>query len=146
MSQEPSKTDICVHIFAVSAGMVGVCLTVIGLFRVITTLNNVSSIGDDLLAINALAFLTSFILSYIALRTRESKRHHQLEKIADAIFLTALSMMAIICDSLLMLLSKAGLIGKVARAKFVRFVFKNVGIWCCMTSVIFAEILALPLK
>ncbi len=77
--------------------MVGVCLTVIGLFRVITELKNVDTIGDNLLAVDALAFLTSFILSYIALRRHESKRNYRLEKIADAIFLTALCMMAVIC-------------------------------------------------
>jgi len=97
MSQEPPETDICVHILSVSAGMIGVCLTVIGLFRVITELKNVDSIGDNLLAVDALAFLTSFMLSYIALRTRRSKRNYRLEKIADAIFLTALSLMAVIC-------------------------------------------------
>jgi hypothetical protein len=97
MSQEPPKTDICIHILSVSAGMVGVCLTVIGLFRVITELKNVDTIGDNLLAVDALAFLTSFILSYIALRRHESKRNYRLEKIADAIFLTALCMMAVIC-------------------------------------------------
>jgi len=97
MSQETQETDICVHIFSVSAGMIGVCLTVIGLFRVITELKNFSTIGDDLLAVDALAFLTSFYLSYIALRRRESKRNYQLEKIAGVIFLTALCLMAIIC-------------------------------------------------
>jgi len=72
-------------------------LTVIGLFRVITELKSVDSIGDNLLAVDALAFLTSFILSYIALRTLGNKRNHRLKKIADAIFLTALCMMAVIC-------------------------------------------------
>jgi hypothetical protein len=31
------EEDVCVHIFTVSAAMVGVCLTVIGLIRVIIT-------------------------------------------------------------------------------------------------------------
>jgi hypothetical protein len=97
MSQEPPETDICVRIFTVSASMVGVCLTVIGLFRIVTELKNVDSIGDNLLAVDALAFLTSFILSHIALRARGSKRNQWLEKIADAIFLMALSMMVVIC-------------------------------------------------
>ncbi len=67
--------------------MVGVCLTVIGLFRIVTELKNVNSIGDNLLAVDALAFLTSFILSHIALRTRGSKRNQWLEKIARCDFL-----------------------------------------------------------
>ncbi len=77
--------------------MVGVCLTVIGLFRVITELKSISTIGDNLLALDALAFIASCILSYIALRTRASKRRRRVEKIADGIFLTAMSLMAAIC-------------------------------------------------
>jgi hypothetical protein len=44
------EADICIHIFSVSAAMVGVCLTVIGLIRIIITLNPVSTLSDDLLA------------------------------------------------------------------------------------------------
>ena len=91
------EEDICIHIFTVSAGMVGVCLTVIGLFRVIGQLKNVSSIGDDLLVIDALAFLLSCILSYYALRRRRRGRRHLIERIADAVFLAALSLMVVIC-------------------------------------------------
>ena len=32
------EQDICIHIFTVSSAMVGVCLTVIGLIRVVITL------------------------------------------------------------------------------------------------------------
>lgn len=97
MAKENLENDICIHIFTVSAGMVGVCLTVIGLFRVITDLKSISSIGDDLLALDALAFLTSCLLSYFALRTRGSIRRHNIEKAADMIFIGALVLMTIIC-------------------------------------------------
>jgi len=40
--------DICVHIFTASAGMVGVCITVIGIFQVITTLWREATLGDDI--------------------------------------------------------------------------------------------------
>lgn len=97
MSKENLEDDICIHIFTVSAGMVGVCLTVIGLFRVITDLKSISSIGDDLLALDALAFLISCVLSYIALRTCGTSRRHNIEKAADIIFIGALGLMTIIC-------------------------------------------------
>jgi len=32
------EEDICIHVFTVSSAMVGVCLTVIGLIRVVITL------------------------------------------------------------------------------------------------------------
>lgn len=91
------KDDICVHIFTASAAMVGVCLTVIGLFQLTAKLQKVSSIGDNLLAVDALTFLISCILSYTALRTRKSRRRYQIERIADFVFISALCLMVIVC-------------------------------------------------
>ena len=64
------EEDICIHIFTVSAAMVGVCLTVIGVIRVVITLGKADTLADDLLASDALLFLTSCLLSYGALRAR----------------------------------------------------------------------------
>ena len=89
--------DICIHIFTVSAAMVGVCLTVIGLIRVVITLGRADTLADDLLAGDALLFLISCLLSYWALRSRSLRRMHRLEKIADGIFIIAMIGMVIIC-------------------------------------------------
>ncbi|MFJ2709331.1 MULTISPECIES: hypothetical protein [unclassified Pseudomonas] len=83
--------DICVHIFTASAAMVGVCITVIGIFQVVTTLRKEGTIGDDLLAINAIFYLITTLLSYWALRTRQLNRNHLLEKVIDGLFLFALT-------------------------------------------------------
>ncbi|MGE8187474.1 hypothetical protein [Pseudomonas sp. NPDC086278] len=83
--------DICVHIFTASAAMVGVCITVIGIFQVVTTLRSEDTLGDDLLAVNAILYLTTTLLSYWALRTRKLRRNHVLEKVIDVLFLTALT-------------------------------------------------------
>jgi hypothetical protein len=48
--------------------MVGVCLTVIGLIRVVITLGRADTLADDFLAGDALLFLVSCLLSYWALR------------------------------------------------------------------------------
>ncbi len=61
------EQDICIHIFTVSSAMVGVCLTVIGLIRVVVTLGKADTVADDCLAMDALLFLTSCLLSYWAL-------------------------------------------------------------------------------
>lgn len=87
--------DICVHIFTASAAMVGVCLTVIGILRVVISLRKEDLLGDDLLAVNAMLYLASCLLSYWALRTRNLRRNHRLERTADAIFLVALVFTAI---------------------------------------------------
>lgn len=83
--------DVCVHIFTASAAMVGVCITVIGIFQVVSTLRSEDSLGDDLLAINAILYLITTLLSYWALRTRQVNRNHLLEKLIDGLFLTALT-------------------------------------------------------
>ena len=89
--------DISIHIFTVSSAMVGVCLTVIGLIRVVITLGRADTRADDLLAGDALLFLISCLLSYWALRSRGLRRMHRLEKIADGIFIVAMIGMVIIC-------------------------------------------------
>ena len=60
------EQDICIHIFTVSSAMVGVCLTVIGLIRVVITLGRADTLADDFLAGDALLFLVSCLLSYWA--------------------------------------------------------------------------------
>src|SRR5216110_3678952 len=91
------EQDICIHIFTVSSAMVGVCLTVIGLIRVVITLGSADTLADDLLAVDALLFLLSCLLSYWALRSRGLRRMHRLEKIADAIFIVAMIGMVVVC-------------------------------------------------
>jgi threonine/homoserine/homoserine lactone efflux protein len=87
--------DICVHIFTASAAMVGVCLTVIGIIRMVVSLRHTDVLGDDLLAINAMAYLGACLMSYWALRTRSLGRNHRLERIADVLFLAALTLTAV---------------------------------------------------
>src|SRR6201981_2835556 len=84
------EQDICIHIFSVSSAMVGVCLTVIGLIRVVITLGTADTVADDFLAADALLFLISCLLSYWALRSRGLHRMHRLEKISEGRFTVAL--------------------------------------------------------
>ena len=91
------EKDICIHIFTVSSAMVGVCLTVIGLVRVVITLGKGDILADDLLAGDALLFLVSCFLSYGALRSRGVRRMHRLERVADGVFIVAMIVMVAIC-------------------------------------------------
>jgi len=101
MSEENTRShleeDICVHIFTVSAAMVGVCLTVIGLIRVVITFGKVDTIADDLLAADALLFLIACLLAYYALRSRSISRMHWVERVADGAFIIAMILMTAIC-------------------------------------------------
>ena len=94
------EKDISIHVFSVSAGMVGVCLTVIGLIRVVITLRKISTIADDLLAFDALIFLMASLLSYTAMRTRNNRRMHFVEKLADRLFIFAMILMTVVCGIL----------------------------------------------
>lgn len=99
------EEDICIHIFTVSASMVGVCLTVIGIVNIVVSIKEVTTIADDLLAVNAFVFLCSCLLSYWALRARSRKRMIRVERIADTIFLVGLSLMAVICGLVVFVLA-----------------------------------------
>ena len=91
------EEDISIHIFTVSSAMVGVCLTVIGLIRVVITFGKADTVADDLLAADAFLFLLSCLLSYSALRTRSKRRMNRIERIADGIFILAMILMVTIC-------------------------------------------------
>lgn len=77
--------------------MVGVCLTVIGLVRVVISIRSIDTIADDFLAVDAIIFLVACLLSYWALRRRSATRMYRLERLADIIFLLGLLVMAALC-------------------------------------------------
>jgi hypothetical protein len=91
------EENICIHIFSVSAGMVGVCLTVIGLIRVVITLGKADTIADDLLALDAVLFLTASLLSYTALRSHTVAKMKRFERLADWLFILAMTLMVAVC-------------------------------------------------
>ena len=88
--------DLCIHIFTASSAMVGVCLTVVGLLRVVITLHKADTMADDLLLLDAVMFLIACGFSYWALRTRGNQRMHRIERVADITFMLALLMMVVI--------------------------------------------------
>lgn len=96
MSQPPPEDeptpdrDIAIHIFTASAALVGVCLTVISIVRSLTDGRPIHWLVDDLLAIDAMLFLGSCLLSYFALRSRGKQKMRRLESTADFVFLFGL--------------------------------------------------------
>jgi divalent metal cation (Fe/Co/Zn/Cd) transporter len=93
---ETSARELSEHIFSVSAALVGVCLTVIGIFRLVSRSAHVDSVADNLLAIDALIFLVACLLSYLGLRARSSSHRHGFERAADVAFLAGLTMMVVV--------------------------------------------------
>lgn len=106
--EEKQEESISIHIFSVSAAMVGVCLTVIGIFNIISSFKNIETFGDDITALDALMFLGACVVSYIAIRTKPRARRLVLEKVADALFLIGLGVMVVICFFIVFALNQTG--------------------------------------
>ena len=86
-----------VAIFSVSAGMVGVCLTGIGLVQVLTSLQKVGTLADEFLSVNAGVFLSCCLLTFISFRVRHAGAKENIQRVADVLFFVGLLMMAVIC-------------------------------------------------
>jgi hypothetical protein len=96
---------IYTHISTQSSVKVGVCLTLLGLLKVVEGLKGVSTIGDEFLAVDAIIFLISGLLSYFALKQERQRRKYVLGRAADGLFITALCLLVIICCSIVYELS-----------------------------------------
>lgn len=73
--------------------MVGVCLTIIAILKLLNVPRPLLGIIDSLVAVNSLCFLISSILSYLSLRAQNTLNRFQLERYADIIFLLGLTVM-----------------------------------------------------
>ena len=72
-TQQPDDDRTYTHLLtlmSVSAAMVGVCLTAVGLVNVIESLNKWEGWVDDLLAVGSLVFSLVTLLSFLGIRTR----------------------------------------------------------------------------
>ena len=87
-------------ILSVSGGMVGVCLSAIGILGVIKAMKRVDTICDDLLAVDAVLFLSAAILSFLVVRTPLWRRRHRVAVVVDGIFCMALVGMVTVCGLL----------------------------------------------
>ena len=72
-TQQPDDDRTYTHLLtlmSVSAAMVGVCLTAVGLVNVIESLNKWEGWVDDLLAVGSLVFSLVTLMSFLGIRTR----------------------------------------------------------------------------
>ncbi len=77
--------------------MVGVCLTAIGILRLVAAQTKARTIGDDLLAIDAVVFVLCTTLAFWSFKTKHTITRHRLRLIVDTLFLVGLAAMASIC-------------------------------------------------
>jgi hypothetical protein len=88
---------IYTQILASSSLKVGMCLTLLGVLRVVEGVKNVRTLGDELLAVNAAGFLLAAALSYLALKETDEARKLQKGKLGDWIFSGSLAFLVAIC-------------------------------------------------
>lgn len=91
---ERREHSLSIQIFSVSAALVGVCLTTIGIINLVTSYRQAGSWADEITAIDAVFFLCACLISYTAIRTKDPAKRAHREKIADAFFLSGLFIMA----------------------------------------------------
>jgi hypothetical protein len=82
-------------VLSVSSGMVGVCLTAIGLIGIIKSLNKVEVLVDDLLAVSTLMFMFAAVLSFLGLRSGVVRRWRHFERTLDLIFCLGLVLVVV---------------------------------------------------
>ncbi len=90
-TQKPKSSALSDHILPVSATMIGVCITVITLFKV--TKLHLRTYVDELMGFDTLFFSISCFLSYTSIRIN---KQNKLEKFADILFMIGLFIMVII--------------------------------------------------
>lgn len=100
MTQSPRdqhEHELTMNVFAISAGMIGVCLTAIGILRLVTSQTNVRTLGDDLLAADAVVFVISCFLAFWSFKTRNDVLRRRLRIVLDVFFMVGLMVMVAVC-------------------------------------------------
>lgn len=89
--KKQQKEALSSHILVTASTMIGVCLTVITIFKV--TNFHLKTYADELLGLDALLFIISCFLSYMSIRQENNKK---IEFIADNLFIGAMSIMVVV--------------------------------------------------
>lgn len=89
------KTNLSAHILPTSATMVGVCMTVISIVKLIGPKMALGRV-DQLLAFDSAIFMASAGFSYFSIRYGEDDKHYSwFEKAADIAFMQGLVLMTV---------------------------------------------------
>jgi hypothetical protein len=85
------RREELLHLLSLSGTLAGLCITGVTLFHTLARASLPETIADDLLAIAALVFLVCTYVIFFALRTHRETLARTLEKVADGLFLLALT-------------------------------------------------------
>jgi uncharacterized membrane protein len=85
------------HIMSQSPAKVGICLTLLGLLRVVEGVTKVTHLTDEMLAVTAIGFLSAGLSSYFAVKERDPKRKNRLDILSHRIFVLSIGALGAIC-------------------------------------------------
>jgi hypothetical protein len=92
--EQRAEIDVSEKVFANGPNMLVLCLTVIGLIKIYTRFEKITTLADNFLAFIALGYLVATVVSYTAIRSRDAKTRLKLSRIADLTFLISLGLTA----------------------------------------------------
>ncbi len=90
LQEEYAEVDLSEKVFTNSPTMLVLCLTVIGLIKIYTRFEKVTTLADNFLAFVSIGYFVATVFAYLALRTGERKRRLKLARFADLLFLVSL--------------------------------------------------------
>jgi hypothetical protein len=82
-------------LLSVSAAMVGVCVTAIGLVSVIKAINKVEHVVEDMLAVATIIFSMVTLLSFLGIRTQIRRTWPRYMLVLDVIFCVGIATMVL---------------------------------------------------
>ncbi len=92
-SVKRKPSGLSAHILPTSATMIGVCMTVLSISHLGPTASEWHMLVDKLLAVDALVFLGSALMSFVAMRAYRWEA--RLEAWAEVVFIVALGLLAL---------------------------------------------------
>ena len=92
--EQRAEIDISEKIFANGPNMLVLCLTVIGLIKIYTRFEKITTLADNFLAFISLGYLVATVVAYVAMRSRNDKARLKLARAADLTFLISLGLTA----------------------------------------------------
>jgi len=92
--EQRAEIDISEKIFTNGPNMLVLCLTVIGLIKIYTRFEKITTLADNFLAFISLGYLLATVVAYVAMRTRSGKARLKLSRVADFAFLISLGLTA----------------------------------------------------
>jgi hypothetical protein len=84
-------------IFSISVGMVGLCLSCIGILRLLAHQTGVETIGDELLGVAAVLFMFCCFSSFWSFKAKSERFGPVLRGVIESAFILALTIMVVVC-------------------------------------------------